>query len=101
MAVLNKHKDTIPPGAVYIGRGSPWGNPFIISVHGDRNEVCDLYQERLEHEIDVGDISLHALADLHGKDLVCFCAPKRCHGHILEKAAQWAVTQIRKQKSQE
>lgn len=34
MAVLNKHKlpnKEIPAGAVYIGRGSKWGNPFVMS----------------------------------------------------------------------
>lgn len=26
--VLNKHRDDVSAGAVYIGRGSEWGNPF-------------------------------------------------------------------------
>ena len=26
-------------------------------------------------------------ANLRGKDLVCFCAPKRCHGDVLLKIA--------------
>ena len=26
--VLNRRTDTIPPGAVYVGRPSKWGNPF-------------------------------------------------------------------------
>ena len=28
--VLNKHHAGMPAGAVYIGRGSKWGNPFRI-----------------------------------------------------------------------
>ena len=36
------------------------------------------------------DTLLNDLAALHGKDLVCFCAPCQCHGHTLEKAAEWA-----------
>jgi hypothetical protein len=28
--VLNKHHAGVPAGAVYIGRGSKWGNPFRI-----------------------------------------------------------------------
>ncbi len=28
--VLNKRTDTIPPSAVYVGRPSKWGNPYII-----------------------------------------------------------------------
>jgi hypothetical protein len=28
--VLNNHHTGIPAGAIYIGRGSQWGNPFRI-----------------------------------------------------------------------
>ena len=93
MAILNKHHlpgKMIPAGAVYIGRGSPWGNPFVIGKDGTRDEVCDKHAEYLRQQVRTGRVSLEALAELHGKDLVCFCAPARCHGEILEKAAQWA-----------
>ncbi len=33
--ILNKHAVGTPAGAVYIGRGSKWGNPFKIGQHGD------------------------------------------------------------------
>lgn len=94
MAVLNKHKAGIPAGAVYIGRGSKWGNPFIIGQHGDRNAVCDQYEAHLEQQVLSGAVTKQELAALHGKDLVCFCAPQRCHGHVLEKAAAWAVNKL-------
>ncbi len=42
--VLNKHTHGIPEGAVYIGRGSPWGNRFVIGRDGTRDEVCDKYE---------------------------------------------------------
>jgi len=32
--ILNKHTHGIPAGAVYIGRGSPWGTPFVIGRDG-------------------------------------------------------------------
>jgi hypothetical protein len=32
---------------VYIGRGSKWGNPFKIGVHGNREEVIAKYEEYL------------------------------------------------------
>lgn len=35
MAVLNKHKHGIPKGAIYIGRGSKWGNPFVMGKDGN------------------------------------------------------------------
>lgn len=70
--VHNRYHNTAPADAVYIGRGSPWGNPWIIGVDGDRDEVCDLFERTTLPHLD--------LTPLIGKDLVCFCAPKRCHG---------------------
>ena len=94
MPVLNKHKHAIPPGAVYIGRGSMWGNPFVIGKHGDRNAVCDQHAEYLKDQIRNGEVSLEQLANLKGKHLVCFCAPLRCHGDTLVKAAEWAAAKL-------
>ena len=95
MAVLNKHKSGIPAGAVYIGRGSMWGNPFVMGQHGDRDAVCEKHEAYLKNQINNGEVSLEQLAALHGKSLVCFCAPLRCHGHTLERAAAWAVNQLK------
>lgn len=69
---------------VYIGRGaaSNWGNPFIIGVHGDRNEVIQRYEDYLRH--DRPDL-IARLPELAGKTLACFCAPKKCHGEVLIK----------------
>ena len=82
--VHNKYHGTAPPGAVYIGRGSPYGNPYVIGLDGSRNEVCDKYIAYLH-----SNFALTALVkkELRGKDLVCFCAPRRCHGdHLLSIA---------------
>jgi len=80
---LNKH---IPEGAVYIGRGrgSIWGNPFAIGEHGTREEVIDKYREWAYSE---PELIRTARVLLAGKDLVCFCAPKACHGDILIQIA--------------
>ena len=80
MNVLNKKRDVIPTGAVYVGRGSPWGNPFVIGRDGDRADVIRKFEvyarERLTREPDW-------LAPLRGKDLVCWCAPQPCHAHVI------------------
>ena len=77
--VHNKYHKTAPADAVYIGRGSPWGNPFMIGPQGDRDTVCDRFEAEVLPTLDV--------SSLRGKHLVCFCAPKRCHGDaILRKA---------------
>lgn len=94
MAVLNKSRVGIPAGAVYIGRGSKWGNPFVIGRDGNRDEVCDKHEAMLASQIDSGTVTVEELADLNGKDLVCFCAPLRCHGHAIERAIVWAVNKL-------
>jgi hypothetical protein len=82
--VLNKHAAGIPAGAVYIGRGSKWGNPFRIGVDGDRAAVIAKHARYLHGRHDL----LRALDELRGKDLVCFCAPKPCHGDLLLRLAK-------------
>lgn len=94
MTILNKHRSGVPAGAVYIGRGTMWGNPFVIGKDGDRNEVCEKHTAHLKSQIRNNEVSLQQLAALHGKDLVCFCAPLRCHGETLQKAAMWAFNKI-------
>ncbi len=78
-SVLNKHKHGIPPGAVYIGRGSKWGNPFVIGKDGTRDEVIAKYNNYLKDN----KYLLGCLSELKDKDLVCFCSPCACHGDIL------------------
>jgi hypothetical protein len=77
--VYNLRSPDCPADAIYCGRGSPHGNPFIIGRDGTRDEVCD----RFECEIlPVLDVTM-----LRGKNLKCFCKPARCHcDSILIKA---------------
>lgn len=92
--ILNNHTDPIPRNAVYIGRGSFWGNPFRIGPDGDRDQVCDRYDERIRRMIESGEIPLHKIAALHGRPLVCFCAPARCHGETLVREARKAYIRL-------
>lgn len=81
--VLNKYKATKDElvGSVYCGRGSPWGNPFKIGIDGTRDAVCDRFEKEILPSLDV--------SKLKGKNLVCYCAPVRCHcDAILKKANQ-------------
>src|SRR3984893_16874471 len=81
--VLNKHAAGVPAGAVYIGRGSKWGNPFRIGVDGDRAAVIAKYECWLRNQHHL----LRGLDELRGHDLLCFCAPKACHGDLLLRLA--------------
>ena len=68
---------------VYIGRGSPFGNPYAIGQDGDREEVIRLYKVDFYFKIknDAGFRSkVHAL---RGKRLGCHCHPMPCHGDVI------------------
>lgn len=79
MKVLNKRDVSVSAGA-YIGRGSAWGNPYVIGQDGDRAEVIKKFREYASAVIlDKPDW----LMPLIGKNLVCFCAPLACHGDVL------------------
>lgn len=66
---------------VYIGRPSPWGNPFIIGKDGSRKEVIDKYETWIREQPEL----LAALPSLIGKKLGCHCKPLACHGDVLLK----------------
>jgi len=70
---------------VYIGRGSSYGNPFIIEIDGDRDEVCNLYEQYALWRLSVQSDWLDGIK---GKDLYCHCTPERCHGDTLLKLRQ-------------
>ena len=77
--VLSKRADGIPPGAVYVGRPSIWGNPYAIGKDGSRTEVIAKYEAWLL----ANERLMARLHELTGKDLVCWCAPARCHADVL------------------
>lgn len=82
--VYNKYHRDYPKGSIYIGRGSYYGNEFVIGIHGDRDQVCDMYEEKKMKDPEFVKI---VKQNLKGKNLVCYCAPKRCHGNFLLKLA--------------
>lgn len=85
MKILNKHTDPEAAG-VYVGRPSRWGNPFEICHGTSRDDACSAFEfwafapEQLSFRDDVRTY-------LKDKDLICWCAPKRCHAETLRKIA--------------
>ncbi len=59
-----------------IDRRTPWGNPFIIGVHGDREEVIEKHRLWVPTQ----PLIMNNLHLLKGNDLGCWCYPKPCHG---------------------
>lgn len=74
--VVNIDKE---PYDIYIGRGSKWGNPFIIGKDGNRKRVIEKYRQYVLNN----DSLLKDIHELYGKVLGCHCKPKDCHGDVL------------------
>jgi hypothetical protein len=76
---------------VYIGRGSPFGNPYThLSLQNtkaqvqvkSREEAIEKYREYFYKKIEDPEF-LDDILRLKDKVLGCYCAPKSCHGHII------------------
>lgn len=72
------------PGAIYVGRPTMFGNPYVIGKHGTREEVVRRYEERVRSNPVMLD---QIVKQLKGKDLICWCAPNACHADVLLKIA--------------
>lgn len=57
-------------------RFSDFGNPFEMDKDGDRDKVCDNYEQ---HYLPFKPSIHKQLFKLKGKALGCWCAPLRCH----------------------
>jgi hypothetical protein len=105
----------MPEGAVYVGRGSKWGNPFRIersatsaypfAVRGSFNHLLGLHRTKAEaatqavycFEIQTGPMGSYEYdaetmaelrAKLGGRDLACWCPPEHaCHADVLLELA--------------
>lgn len=90
----------MPKGAVYVGRPTRYGNPFIVGRDGDRAECLKLYRIiaagylvlTTKATIEEQERAQRAMRDakryLRGKDLACWCPlNKPCHADILLEIA--------------
>ena len=80
LSVFNVKHRNAPKGAVYVGRGTPYGNPYRIGVDGTRTEVIEKFRV---YAIDRLNQNPNWLYDLRGKDLICHCVPEVCHANVL------------------
>ena len=99
ITVVNRYKNT-GGGGIFIGRPSPLGNPFShldnVAKHvtkvATREEAVAHYAEWLDEKIASRDPDV--IRELNrllwmARDgpikLVCFCAPKSCHGDVIRE----------------
>ena len=87
--VWNKHHKNAPADAVYIGRGSPWGNPFSHKTNTQAKHIVETREQAIklfEEALSESDKTL-IRQELKGKHLLCFCSPLACHGDVLLRIA--------------
>ena len=84
----------MPDNAVYVGRGSNFGNPFLITEERGNSEVCMAFVTWLTVDGCHANMKaekqyiLTSLDQLKGKDLACWCSlDKQCHADFLLKLA--------------
>lgn len=96
MTVVNYRQRPWPAGAVLVDRSTKWGNPFPMRNPSDaeRARVIAEHEKWLHAKLCTGEIKLEDLAALHGKPLVCWCAPKPCHADTLKRLSAWAVEEL-------
>lgn len=82
--VWNKRDPNCPKDAVYVGRPSKWGNPYIITTERTREECVTMYEKYIKLCI---IRNLLDISELKGKDLCCWCKPAQCHADILLELA--------------
>lgn len=70
--------------ALYIGRPTKWGNPFVIGPDGNRKDVI----RKFERYLLANDNLIQAILDgeLRNQILGCWCGEdEACHGDVLLK----------------
>lgn len=80
------NKDKGDPFDIYIGRGSPWGNPYPIEHHeggNARRDVIEKYKAFFKEQFLSNPEKKKALLSLRGMRLACHCKPLDCHGDVI------------------
>lgn len=94
MNVLNFYHigSVIPENAVYIGRKnakfgleeSIFKNPFYLKNNEPRGSTIEKYRQHIWKEVLEEIITKQDILSLDGKDIVCYCKPKACHGDVVK-----------------
>lgn len=103
ITILNKHQLKCEPvDAIYIGRGSPLGNPFPVKYFG-LGTCIEMYKEWLTDRIraqtpeviDELDRIAFNVIDKGQATLLCFCKPNACHGDYIAEVVLDKVKEYR------
>ncbi len=85
MNKIYNYRNGLPPsGTIPVDRSTKYGNPFLLGRDGDRDTICNKYEKYIQQN---PHLIVAAKKELKGKDLVCWCAPLRCHAETLLRIA--------------
>jgi len=91
---VNNRRDT--SYGIYVGRGSVFGNPFVVGKDGTREEVIEKYRHWFWDKLKEDEIvskeffRLYELWRAHGNiALLCYCFPLACHSQVIGSALVW------------
>lgn len=76
----------MPEGAVYVGRGSKWGNPNAIpkSLAPHLHDMARQHVVTAFEHYQLPALTEDAKRELRGKDLACWCRlDQTCHADLL------------------
>ena len=117
ITIVSKYEE---PNHIFCGRGSPLGNPYVIGRHGNRDYVCDKYEEWFHAFVDeLNFLNLYRSKDrvmspqteqaliifkeaLAGDvNLGCFCVTKknpntRCHVETIKNFIENKLEELEK-----
>lgn len=74
------------PYDTYVGRTTPFGNPYRIGPDGTRDEVIAKFRSYFYEKLRADHHFAQRVYALRGKVLGCHCAPNPCHGQVI---AEW------------
>ena len=107
ITVVNKYKHTPTENDVYIGRGGVLGNPFTSIkdkqtkaefICDSREESVESFRKYIEEKIASKDKKicdeLNRIYKMPQSNLVCFCAPKPCHGDVIKRIIENKLNQM-------
>lgn len=91
MRVYNKRHNDAPSDAIYVGRGSDFGNEWS-HMKGTRAMYSTSTREEAILSFDLWlnsepNMVEKVKTELKGKSLVCYCSPEPCHAEVLMRVA--------------
>lgn len=90
--VVNKKNHEPTDIDIYVGRGSPLGNPERINHRTTREEAIAFYKVYLPEKIKekdrviCGELNrIYRAARVGNVNLVCYCKPEDCHADFIKQ----------------